>query len=135
MSFISKFKESLMSFIDKFKKSLGFSRKEKKPKLPDFPEDESPITPDPQPYYEIIVIRPESMDDMDYIFNQILSEENPVIVDFNYFEREGEETLDMAKEKIDILKQEHDVNFVILCYSQNKNIFLFVPSRINIVEK
>lgn len=129
-----------MSFIDNFKKSLGFGEKEKKPINPtDFvnemlDNEEYYIEPE-QPFYEIVLIRPLSMDDMDYVFDQIVEENNPVIVDLGYLEEEGIDSFQMAGEKIKILRQEHSVESILLCNTQDKNMILLAPSRIKILKK
>jgi SepF-like predicted cell division protein (DUF552 family) len=129
-----------MSFIDNFKKSLGFSKKEKKPInsndfLNEMLDDEDYYIEPEQPFYEIVLIRPLSMDDMDYVFDQIVEESNPVIVDLGYLEEEGIDSFQMAGEKIKILRQEHGVESILLCNIQDKNMIILAPSRIKIVKK
>ncbi|MDR2967052.1 MAG: cell division protein SepF [Methanobacteriaceae archaeon] len=127
-----------MSFLDKFRESLGFAKKEKKSiKSNDFVNeilDDDVIEP-MQPFYEIILIRPESMDDMDYVSDQIIEENNPVIVDLGYFEEEGIDTFQMAGNKINILRQKHGAESILLCNSSDKNLIIISPQRINIVKK
>ena len=124
-----------MSFISKLKENLGFSGKEKKSiQADDFIneilEDEviEPVR------YEIILIRPQSIEDMDYIHDQVVEGNNPVIVDFSYLEEEGIDTFQMAGGKINILRQEHDAESILLCNTSEKNIVLIAPPRINIVK-
>ena len=129
-----------MSFIDNFKESLGFGGKGKKPANPnDFLngmlDDEDYYIEPEQPFYEIVLIRPRSMDDMDYVFDQIVEENNPVIVDLGYFEEEGIDSFQMAGEKIKILRQEHNSESILLCNNQDKNMIIIAPSRIKIVKK
>ncbi|MCL2116522.1 MAG: cell division protein SepF [Methanobrevibacter sp.] len=128
-----------MSLIDKLKESLGFPGKEKKSiKSKDFErdilDDDGVIEPE-QPYYEIILIRPESMDDMDYVSDQIIEEKNPVIVDLSYFEEEGFDTFQMAGNKINILRQKHGAESILLSNTSDKNMIIISPPRINIVKK
>lgn len=128
-----------MTFIDTFKKSLGFSEKEKKPINPhDFVtemfDSEDYIEPE-QPFYEIVLIRPRSLDDMDYVFDQIVEENNPVIVDLGYLEEEGIDAFQMAGEKIKILRQEYNAESILLCNTQDKNMIILAPSRIKIIKK
>jgi SepF-like predicted cell division protein (DUF552 family) len=72
---------------------------------------------------------------MDYVFDQIVEENNPVIVDLGYFEEEGIDTFQMAGEKINILRQEHGAESILLCNTSEKNLIVITPSRINIVKK
>ena len=116
-----------MSFKDNIKKSLGFGENEKESKSKIFVEVE-------QPFYEIILIRPESEDEMNFVFDQIVDEKNPVIVDLGYFEEEGLEALEMATEKIKVLREEYGAESILLCKTSQKNLGLIAPSRINIVK-
>ena len=43
---------------------------------PDF-DDIEPIIPE-QPYYEIVLIRPRTIDDINYVVDQVIEEKNPV---------------------------------------------------------
>jgi len=127
-----------MSFIDNFKKGLGFGGKEKKPiHSEDFPDE--PIATENdyiEPVIcEIILIRPQSMDDMDYVFDQIVEESNPVIVDLSYLEEEGIDTFQMAGEKIKTLRREYGAESILLCDGHDKNRIIVAPSRIKIVKK
>ena len=128
-----------MSFIDKFKQSLGFKPKEKK--LIDSSEDFGNEISDydfiepVQPFYEIILIRPRSIDDMDYVSDQIIEENNPVIVDLTYFEEEGEEAFQMAGGKINLLRQKYGAESILLSKTSERNMIIIAPQRINIVKK
>ena len=70
-----------MSFTDNLKKSLGFEEDDfgSAYGISDYGEDEffedefTTISPE-QTFYEIVLIRPKSVDDMDYIFDQIVEE-------------------------------------------------------------
>ena len=127
-----------MSLIDNFKKSLGFGGKEKKSiiskNFPDEPADTENDYIEPV-ICEIILIRPQSMDDMDYVVDQIVEENNPVIVDLSYLEEEGVDTFQMAGEKIKILRQEYGAESILLCNGNDKNRIIVAPSRIKIVKK
>ena len=48
-------------------------------------EDDYVIIPE-QSYYEIILIRPKTIDDINYVVDQVLEEKNPVIVDLSFLE-------------------------------------------------
>ncbi|MDR2967053.1 MAG: cell division protein SepF [Methanobacteriaceae archaeon] len=127
-----------MNFKDNVKASLGFSKKEKKSiNSKDFLNEilDGDVIEPMQPFYEIILIRPESMDGMDYVSDEIIEENNPVIVDLGYFEEEGIDTFEMAIEKIKILKQEYGAESILLCNAPDKNIILIAPSRIKITKK
>ncbi|WP_052332064.1 hypothetical protein [Methanobrevibacter arboriphilus] len=97
-----------MSFIDTLKRSLGFDEETKEPVTSDYAEDilenDFYIAPE-QPFYEIILIRPRTVDDMDYVFDQVVEENNPVIVDLAFLENEGPDPFQMAGEKLKFLEK------------------------------
>jgi len=125
-----------MSLIGKFKESLGLKEKEHE-NSKDFIDEllgDDVIEP-VQAFYEIVLIRPQSMDDMDYVVDQVSEENNPVIVDLGYFEEEGLDAFQMAVEKIDILRQKHGAESILLCNAPDKNMIIISPPRINLVDK
>ena len=99
-----------MNFMDTIKKSLGFEvdedfrhqnraansnngfsnftkprqnpnfRNNPRPR-PDF-DDVEPIIPE-QSFYEIVLIRPKTIDDINYVVDQVLEEKNPVLLDLS----------------------------------------------------
>lgn len=126
-----------MSFIDTLKRSLGFDEESREP-VSDYAEDllenDFYIAPE-QPFYEIILIRPRTVDDMDYVFDQIVEENNPVIVDLGFLENEGPDPFQMAGEKIKILRKEHNAEAISLCKGSEKNMIILAPSRIKVIKK
>lgn len=127
-----------MSFIDTLKRSLGFDEETKEPVTSDYAEDilenDFYIAPE-QPFYEIILIRPRTVDDMDYVFDQVVEENNPVIVDLAFLENEGPDPFQMAGEKIKILRKEYKAEAISLCKGPDKNMIILTPSRIKIIKK
>ncbi|KZX14896.1 hypothetical protein MBCUT_18670 [Methanobrevibacter cuticularis] len=127
-----------MSFIDTLKRSLGFDEERQESVTPDYANDildnDFYISPE-QPFYEIILIRPKSMDDMGYVFDQIVEENNPVIVDLGYLENEGHDSYQMAGEKIKILREEHKAEAILLSKCNDKNMIIITPSRVKIIKK
>ena len=83
-----------MSFTDNLKKSLGFEEDPYGIPYSDdgfddsFLDDDFTISPE-QSFYEIILIKPQSIDDMDYVFDQVVEENNPVILDLIHLEKQG----------------------------------------------
>lgn len=126
-----------MSFIDTLKRSLGFEEETREP-VSDYAEDllenDFYIAPE-QPFYEIILIRPRTVDDMDYVFDQIVEENNPVIIDLGFLENEGPDPFQMAGEKIKILRKNHKAEAISLCKGHNKNMIILTPSRIKLIKK
>ncbi|GAA5819116.1 MAG: cell division protein SepF [Methanobrevibacter sp. CfCl-M3] len=127
-----------MGFIDQFKRSLGMEEEKRKPIEP-FVEEilsssgDVSITPE-QPFYEIILIKPRSEDDMDYVRDQIV-EGNPVIVDIAYLEKEGQEAFEMIGSKLNVLRKEHKAEAILLCKTKDKHMILIGPNKIKIIKK
>jgi SepF-like predicted cell division protein (DUF552 family) len=126
-----------MNFIDTLKRSLGFDEETREPATnydEDFLENDYYIEPE-QAFYEIILIRPRTSDDMDYVFDQIVEENNPVVIDLGFLENEGPDPFQMAGEKIKILRQNHNAEAISLCRGLDKNMIVLTPSRIKIIKK
>ena len=126
-----------MSLLEKFKRSLGFSGKEREQLIHDdwgMDLDDDFISPEPI-LYEIIVIQPRSMDDMDYVHDHIVEENNPVIVDLTYLADEGEDILKMAGEKINILREQHKTQSISLCNTLDKKMIILAPPQVKIIKK
>ena len=126
-----------MNFIDTLKRSLGFDEETREPATnydEDFLENDYYIEPE-QAFYEIILIRPRTSDDMDYVFDQIVEENNPVVIDLGFLENEGPESFQMAGEKIKILRKKHNAEAISICKGSEKNMIILTPSRIKIIKK
>ena len=126
-----------MSFMDTLKKNLGFDEETREPVTnysDDYLDNDYYIEPE-QAFYEIILIRPRTADDMDYVFDQIVEESNPVIIDLGFLENEGPESFQMAKEKIKILRKKHHAEAISICNGEEKNMIILTPARIKIIKK
>lgn len=131
-----------MSFTDNLKKSLGFEEGEfgggytfdnygeEEP----FFEDFDPIIPE-QSFYEIILIKPKSIDDMDYVFDQVVEENNPVIMDLSFIEKKGDNEFRQAGERLKVLRQQYNAEAILLSHSEDKNLIIITPARIKLVRK
>ena len=127
-----------MSFIDTLKRSLGFDEETREPVTSygeDLIEDDFGYIEPVQAFYEIILIRPRTADDMDYVFDQIVEENNPVVIDLGFLENEGPESFQMATEKIKILRKKHNAEAISLCRGAEKNMIILTPSRIKLIKK
>ena len=132
-----------MSFADNLKKSLGFEEDDgfgsaygiDDEFYYDEPEDEfTSISPE-QTFYEIILIKPKSVDDMDYVFDQIVEENNPVILDLNFIEKKGQKEFRQAAEVLKVLRQQYGAEAILLSQSEDKNLIIVTPSRVKLVRK
>ncbi len=131
-----------MSFTDNLKKSLGFEEGEYGGgyTFDDFNQDDQffeefdPISPE-QSFYEIILIKPKSVDDMDYIFDQVVEENNPVIMDLSFMEKKGANEFKQAGERLKLLRQQYNAEAILLAQAEDKNLIIVTPSRVKLVRK
>ena len=94
--------------------------------------DDFTISPE-QSFYEIILIKPKSMDDMDYVFDQIVEEKNPVILDLTFLQKKGINEFRQAGERLKILREQYKAEAILL--SQVKNLIIVTPARVKLVKK
>ena len=131
-----------MSFTDNLKKSLGFEEDDFGTAygISDYGEDEffedefTTISPE-QTFYEIVLIRPKSVDDMDYIFDQIVEENNPVILDLKFLEKQSEKDFRQAGEILKLLRHQYGAEAILLSQTEDKNLIIVTPSRVKLVRK
>ena len=129
-----------MSFTDNLKKSLGFEEDPYGIPYSDdgfddsFLDDDFTISPE-QSFYEIILIKPQSIDDMDYVFDQVVEENNPVIMDLSFIEKKGDNEFRQAGERLKVLRQQYNAEAILLSHSEDKNLIIITPARIKLVRK
>ena len=131
-----------MSFTDNLKKSLGFEEDDfgSAYGISDYGEDEffedefTTISPE-QTFYEIVLIRPKSVDDMDYIFDQIVEENNPVILDLKFLEKQSNKDFRQAGEILKLLRHQYGAEAILLSQTEDKNLIIVTPSRVKLVRK
>ena len=134
-----------MSFTDNLKKSLGFEEDNFGGAYGvgdygdyigfiDDEEEFTSISPE-QTFYEIILIRPKSVDDMDYVFDQIVEENNPVILDLKFLEKQGEKEFRQAGEILKLLRSQYGAEAILLSQAEDKNLIIVTSSRVKLVRK
>ena len=131
-----------MSFTDNLKKSLGFEEDDFGTAygISDYGEEDffvdlfTTISPE-QTFYEIVLIRPKSVDDMDYIFDQIVEENNPVILDLKFLEKQSEKDFRQAGEILKLLRHQYGAEAILLSQTEDKNLIIVTPSRVKLVRK
>ena len=101
----------------------------------DFFEDEFTTISPEQTFYEIVLIRPKSVDDMDYIFDQIVEENNPVILDLKFLEKQSEKDFRQAGEILKLLRHQYGAEAILLSQTEDKNLIIVTPSRVKLVRK
>ena len=130
-----------MSFTDNLKKSLGFEEDNfgSAYGISDYGEDEfedefMTISPE-QTFYEIILIRPKSVDDMDYVFDQIVEENNPVLLDLKFLEKQSNRDFRQAGEILKLLRNQYGAEAILLSQTDDKNLIIVTPARVKLVRK
>ena len=151
-----------MNFMDVVKKSLGFEIEEdsrqqsrnagsssrysnrptprqnphygtKQPPRPDF-DDIEPIIPESS-FYEIVLIRPKTIDDINYVVDQILEEKNPVILDLSFLESESPANFKLAGDKIKQMRARYGAQALLLSRTSEKNLIILAPKKVKLVKK
>ena len=97
-------------------------------------DDDYVIIPD-QSFYEIVLIRPKSIDDVNYVIDQILEEKNPVIIDLSFLERESPANFKLAGEKVRILREKYDTQALLLSQCDERNLIILSPKKVKLIKK
>ena len=96
--------------------------------------DDYVIVPE-QPFYEIVLIRPKTLDDINYVVDQILEEKNPVILDLSFLERESPANFKLAGDKIKQMRSRFDAQALLLARNEDKNLIILSPKKVKLVNK
>lgn len=97
-------------------------------------DDDFVITPE-QSFYEIVLIRPKTLDDINYMVDQILEEKNPIIVDLSFLEKESEANFKLAGDKIRQMRTKYGAQALLLTRSEDKNLIILSPRKVKLVNK
>ena len=100
---------------------------------PDF-DDVEPIIPE-QPYYEIVLIRPRTIDDINYVVDQVMEEKNPVILDLSFLESESPANFKLAGDKIKQMRARYGAQALLLSRTSEKNLIILSPKKVKLVKK
>lgn len=132
-----------MSFKDALKRSLGFEEQLEDKHTNDFAHELRPtyhdnVTISPEHYiedYEIMLIRPRTIDDINYMVDQITEEHNPVILDLSFLEKESPANFKLAGEKIKYMRNNYGAEALLLANTQDKNLIIISPSNVSLIRK
>lgn len=100
----------------------------------DYYEDDYVITPE-QSFYEVILIRPKTIDDINYVVDQIIEEKNPVIMDLSFLEKESPANFKLAGDKIKQMRARYGAQALLLSRSEEKNLIILSPKKVSLVNK
>ena len=92
------------------------------------------ISPD-YTLYELILIRPKFLDDINYVVDKVLDNNNPVIVDLSFLQREDPENFRLAGEKVRKMRSDYGVESFLISKCDNRNMIIIAPSSIKIIKK
>ena len=149
-----------MSFMDAIKRSLGFedselSGRQNRSYNPNGParrnyqgqnnfrpagtrppkfDDVETIVPE-QPFYEIVLIRPKTIDDINYVVDQVIEEKNPVIIDLSFLQNESPSNFKLAGEKIKQMRARYGAQALLLSRTDDKNLIMISPKKVTLVKK
>ena len=96
--------------------------------------DDFVIVPE-QSFYEIVLIRPKTIDDINYVVDQVIEEKNPVIVDLSFLEKESEPNFKLAGEKIKQMRARYGAQALLLSRTEDKNLIIISPKKVKVVNK
>lgn len=97
-------------------------------------DDIEPIIPE-QPFYEIVLIRPKTIDDINYIVDQVIEEKNPVLLDLSFLENESPANFKLAGDKIKQMRSRYGAQALLLSRSSEKNLIILSPKKVKLVKK
>jgi len=96
--------------------------------------DDFVIIPE-QPFYEIVLIRPKTIDDVNYVVDQVIEEKNPVILDLSFLQKESPANFKLAGDKIKQMRARYDVQALLLARTEEKNLIIISPKKVKVVNK
>lgn len=96
--------------------------------------DDFVIIPE-QSYYEIVLIRPKSIDDINYVVDQVIEEQSPVILDLSFLERESAANYKLAGDKIKQMRERYGAQAVLLARNEEKNLIIVSPKKVRVINK
>lgn len=103
------------------------------PTYPEYDEFEV-ITPE-QSFYEIVLIRPKTIDDINYVVDQVLEEKNPVILDLSFLEKESAANFKLAGDKIKQMRARYGAQALLLARTEDKDLIIVSPKKVKVINK
>ncbi|MBQ6098761.1 MAG: cell division protein SepF [Methanobrevibacter sp.] len=104
------------------------------PQPPAYDDDDFVIIPE-QSFYEIVLIRPKTIDDINYVVDQVIEENNPVILDLSFLEKESAANFKLAGEKIKQMRARYGVQALLLARTDDKDLIVVSPKKVRIINK
>ena len=85
--------------------------------------------------YEIILIRPKTIDDINYVVDQVIEEQNPVILDLSFLEKESAPNYKLAGDKIKQMRSKYGAQALLLSRTEDKNLIIISPRKVKVLNK
>ena len=92
------------------------------------------ISPE-QSFYEIMLIRPRTIDDINYVVDQIIEKSNPVILDLSFLEKESPANFKLVGDKIKQMRSDYGAQALLLAHCNDKNLVIVAPKGVSLVRK
>ena len=96
--------------------------------------DDFVIVPE-QSFYEIVLIRPKTIDDINYVVDQVIEEQNPVILDLSFLEKESAANFKLAGDKIKQMRTRYGAQALLLARTEEKNLIIISPKKVKVINK
>lgn len=97
--------------------------------------DEYDVIIPEQSFYEIILIRPKTIDDINYVVDQVIEEKNPVILDLSFLERESAANFKFAGDKIKQMRTRYGAQALLLSRTEDKDLIIVSPKKVKVINK
>ncbi len=82
-----------------------------------------------------MLIRPKTIDDINYVVDQVLEESNPVILDLSFLEKESPANFKLAGDKIKQMRSNYGAEALLLSRCTDKNLIIIAPKGVTLVRK
>ena len=117
-----------------FSRDFGMSNDSAQDLSSDSYHDGVSISPE-QSFYEIMLIRPRTIDDINYVVDQIIEKSNPVILDLSFLEKESPANFKLAGDKIKQMRSDYGAQALLLAHCNDKNLVIVAPKGVSLVRK
>ncbi|WP_296788832.1 cell division protein SepF [uncultured Methanobrevibacter sp.] len=97
-------------------------------------DDDYVIIPE-HSFYEIVLIRPKTIDDINYVVDQVIEENNPVILDLSFLEKESAANFKLAGDKIKQMRERYGVQALLLARTEDKDLLIVSPKKVKVINK
>ena len=84
---------------------------------------------------DLIASKEKSIDDINYVVDQVLGEKNPVIVDLSFLEKESAPNFKLAGDKINQMRTKYGAQAVLLARNEDKNLIIISPKKVKVLNK